>query len=565
MDYLYIQGVPVLHSISRNFHFRTAEFIMNKAKASEEEVKSGVDRIMTIYRARGLEVAQVNADNDFECIEDIIRPARLYTVGANEHVGDVERSIRTVKDCTRCHIHRLPYKHYPKIMVAGMITHVMKSLNQLPSETGIDNHLSPAALITGSTKPDYNSLIKLNYGEYVQAYEPNTTTNDQSPMSVGAIALYPKNANSWYFMSLQSGKRIHRHGWTVLPISKEVIERVNLLGKKQKQRAVIGNFSYTWLPSNDLNGSDITSSENDQEDVIEVEEDVMTQNNDVTPVIVRDLEEWQPTYVGESEYYSSVSGRNKNMNNNNSTVVRVHGQQDDVLSVPVYDQPTRTNQVQEENVTIEATSASGDNNVEATHDNRGSYPEKEPEPEDTVRVYETSSYDTDSSNDEPTTHKHKDKKKVSKNNNGIISDSDLSVGTDTSGYESSENEIENENEAERSNNKELTKQTSQDVAGDTTSVNSDEEAMAAGHIDDADSIPTTGAGRIIKKINYKNLIKYGSQSYQNNDTNDMGVSNKWKKDDMFKRMNGIIMMHLTKSNEFEQPGVSPLRGTVTKH
>ena len=141
---------------------------------------------MAIYQARGLDVSQIYADNKFECIEDLIRPARLHMVGAGEHVGDVERSVHTIKECTRCHVQRLPYKYHPKIMVSGMVTHIIKSLNQLPSETGIDNHLSPSALITGSSAPDFNSIMKLNYGDYVQTYEPTTNTNDQSSRTVGA-------------------------------------------------------------------------------------------------------------------------------------------------------------------------------------------------------------------------------------------------------------------------------------------------------------------------------------------------------------------------------------------
>ena len=95
---------------------------------------AGVKRVMTIYQARGLIISQINGDNDFDCLEDHVRPAQLHKVGANEHVGDVERSIHTVKECTRCHVHRLSYQRYPKIMVSGMVTHVIKGLNQLPNE-----------------------------------------------------------------------------------------------------------------------------------------------------------------------------------------------------------------------------------------------------------------------------------------------------------------------------------------------------------------------------------------------------------------------------------------------
>ena len=121
VDFFYVQGIPVLHSISRNFHFRTVEYLMNMSKAGEQEIKDGISRILNIYRARGLIVSQLNCDNEFECVEDSIRPTMLHVVGANEHVGDVERSVRTVKECTRCHVHRLPYTYYTKLLVTGMI------------------------------------------------------------------------------------------------------------------------------------------------------------------------------------------------------------------------------------------------------------------------------------------------------------------------------------------------------------------------------------------------------------------------------------------------------------
>ena len=182
-----MQGIPIMHTISRNFHFRTVEFFLNKSKANEKDTRQAIQKVLPIYRGRGLQVTKVNADNEFECIDDCIRPAQLHIVGANEHVPDVERSIRTIKECTRCHVHRLPYKRYTKLMVAGMILHITKSLNSLPSESGITADLSPATLITGCSPVSYNSVIKLNYGDYVHAHETKQVTiNDQSRRSVGA-------------------------------------------------------------------------------------------------------------------------------------------------------------------------------------------------------------------------------------------------------------------------------------------------------------------------------------------------------------------------------------------
>ena len=168
----------MLHTISRNFQFRTVECFLHKQKASMEDTREGLRRTLPIYTSRGLQVSQVNGDKEFENMEDVVRPANLHIVAANEHIGDVKRSIRTIKECTRAHVHRLPYKRYPKLMVAGMVLHVVKNLNSLPTDIGIQCGYSPASLITGSAPVDYNTVISLNFGDYVQVHEEKYITND---------------------------------------------------------------------------------------------------------------------------------------------------------------------------------------------------------------------------------------------------------------------------------------------------------------------------------------------------------------------------------------------------
>ena len=86
----------------------------------------GIKAVLNMYNGRGLEVEQINGDNKFACIRDEVIPATLNIVAAEEHVGDIERSVRTIKERTRCHVHRLPYKRYPKEMIVGFITYVTK-------------------------------------------------------------------------------------------------------------------------------------------------------------------------------------------------------------------------------------------------------------------------------------------------------------------------------------------------------------------------------------------------------------------------------------------------------
>ena len=48
------------------------------------------------------------------CITDDVLPIKMIIVATDKHVGEVEKSIRTIKDATRCHIHILPYRRYPQ-------------------------------------------------------------------------------------------------------------------------------------------------------------------------------------------------------------------------------------------------------------------------------------------------------------------------------------------------------------------------------------------------------------------------------------------------------------------
>ena len=124
--------------------------------------------------------------------------------------------------------------------------HTLISINQLPSNNGLSNTLSPSTLITGEPTPDFNNIIKLNFGDYVLT-PPGKTKNDQSPRRIGAIALYPsKNASGgWYFMSLVTGQILHRYSWEKLPIADDVINAVHAIADRQLQKPITNNFIYT--------------------------------------------------------------------------------------------------------------------------------------------------------------------------------------------------------------------------------------------------------------------------------------------------------------------------------
>ena len=62
---------------------------------------AAIGRVINLYKTRGFEVKQINGDNEFMCISNEVLPVKMNIVAADEHVGEVERSIRTIKDGTR--------------------------------------------------------------------------------------------------------------------------------------------------------------------------------------------------------------------------------------------------------------------------------------------------------------------------------------------------------------------------------------------------------------------------------------------------------------------------------
>jgi hypothetical protein len=72
----------------------------------------------------------------------------------DEHVGDVEQYIRTVKERMRA-IYILPFECMPPHMVIEMAKSSVFWLNAFPHCQGVSNTLSPRTIITGQNV-DFN-------------------------------------------------------------------------------------------------------------------------------------------------------------------------------------------------------------------------------------------------------------------------------------------------------------------------------------------------------------------------------------------------------------------------
>lgn len=61
---------------------------------------------------------------------------------ANEHLGNIERSVCVVKERTCCQVHRLSYKRLLTLLVEAMATNATDTLNLFPPKEGLSKLLA---------------------------------------------------------------------------------------------------------------------------------------------------------------------------------------------------------------------------------------------------------------------------------------------------------------------------------------------------------------------------------------------------------------------------------------
>ena len=233
VDFFFVQGLAFFHTISRHIGFCTVHPVADRTRGT---ILSHLKKVLHLYQARGLRVRDIHADSELECVRDAVLPIALNIVPADSHVGEVERSIRTIKERLRSCAHSPPFKCLPRLLLNHMVADAVRCLNQFPWKNGISDTMSPATIVTGVGTPAYDSM-RIEFGSYAQVFEDNNPSNTLRARSLGAIALTPAgNAQGdYYFMSLATGHKVSRHTWTPLPMTDTAIARVEALALHEGQ------------------------------------------------------------------------------------------------------------------------------------------------------------------------------------------------------------------------------------------------------------------------------------------------------------------------------------------
>ena len=112
------------------------------------KLKHELKAIISLYEKRGFVISRVEGDREFSPIAADILPIALNVADADDHVAQVERSIRAVKDRCRCTVQGLPFRRFPKILTKAIVEEANASQNLFPAVDGVSDTMSPLTIVT---------------------------------------------------------------------------------------------------------------------------------------------------------------------------------------------------------------------------------------------------------------------------------------------------------------------------------------------------------------------------------------------------------------------------------
>ena len=234
LDVMYINKIPLLTAIDDTIKYRSVSIVKGK---SDDDYYEAIDKILRLYNKGGFRITHIMCDGEFKSMMDAVCDGMdivMNYANPGDHVPEIERNNRLLKERIRIAYHRLPYTNLPRVMVEYLAMVVAFQVNIFPAKNGVSKYYSPHMLLT-KRNLNFNKHFKFEFGAYVQAGEVHDTTNRLDSRSVAGIYLRPTDnfQGGHEIYALNTGKVITRTKLTVLPISDHIIDEVNRLGAKQ--------------------------------------------------------------------------------------------------------------------------------------------------------------------------------------------------------------------------------------------------------------------------------------------------------------------------------------------
>ncbi len=108
-----------------------------------QNLVAGINCIIELYAKGGFQVENVLMDNKVESLWNLVPIIAINMAAAREHVPEIKRRIKLMKEHGRGILNTLPYKKLPQLMLIELIYHFVLQLNAFLMKLGVLMTLLP--------------------------------------------------------------------------------------------------------------------------------------------------------------------------------------------------------------------------------------------------------------------------------------------------------------------------------------------------------------------------------------------------------------------------------------
>ena len=232
-DLMHLNGRAFLVTV-----FSTTEFTMVSRIKSKggRDIMPALRQHISEMKKQGFKVTTLRVDGESGIVTDKENVIELNNMGvtvdpcvSGDHIPNVERKIRTIKERVRCMASVLPFELCNKL--EDMLVKWSVSRINLEVTVNTTEYTCPREKVY-NIRTDVERETKHEFGEYVQLIEGK----GDSERSRGAVALLPtgNSDGSWYYYVLSNGGIASRRRASTLPMPAEVITRLNQLANNDR-------------------------------------------------------------------------------------------------------------------------------------------------------------------------------------------------------------------------------------------------------------------------------------------------------------------------------------------
>ena len=229
---------------------------------TNKQVVNIMQCIIEQYSKRGFTIATVHRENQFDDLNEWMtnKKITLVTCDTDAHVPTIERTNQFLKERIRCTRMDIPFFHVPKRLLVKVVKRVTILVKSIPRKVGLHAALSPREIITGKNL----QIPKYKIRQYVQGHV-KTMSNTGEEQSVDSLYLGPADNGCGYIVfKLQTKQPISVPQVTLIPMTNDIINRVNQMGKdKGEQEGIVCTEMFGKATLNDLDYSNYNVDDDD--------------------------------------------------------------------------------------------------------------------------------------------------------------------------------------------------------------------------------------------------------------------------------------------------------------